>query len=207
MQPYQEANQEIARQGERPLKALGGIASVGLSAGAAGLGGMALGKVMPFLNKYIPQDIAIKGLSKVDPRFGKFINKAMEAGKSFDEVKEFIQEKISSSERDKEDSQQNIISKHSPNLFAFLQQEIGKGRSAEEAAALARLPANGFAKDIDTIEKNAKSRWSDIISSIFGGEGQQMAQGGQEMGQPGQQPGQGQEKLMAILQKLQQMRG
>lgn len=94
MQPYQQANKEIRRQGELPLKTLATAGSFGASA----LGGIALGRVLPFLSKFIPQDLAIKGLSKIDPRFGKFINKALSEGKSFEEIKDFIRNKASPEE-------------------------------------------------------------------------------------------------------------
>lgn len=205
-----EAEQERA---ERSQGRFGTAASI-----ATGLGGAALtSKIMPFLSKYIPTDLAIKGISKISPKIGSFLQKGLSMGLDAKEGLDFIKEKFEGKEpEEKKNKTENIISQHSPNLFAFMEQEIGKGRRPDEAAAIARLPANGFAKEIDAIEKKAKAKWSDIISSIFGGQQQaqqqpqgmpQMGQQAQQMGQQQQQPGQGQEKLMAILQKLQQMRG
>jgi hypothetical protein len=102
MQPYQKAGEEFKRQSELPLKALKTVGSIAGTAASAYAGGNIIGKVLPFLNRYIPEDLAIKGLSKIDPRFGKFINKALSAGKSFDEIKDFIKEKIETQEQEEE---------------------------------------------------------------------------------------------------------
>src|ERR1700722_19679494 len=83
MQPYQEATQEIKRQSQLPLK----ILKQGAFIGATALGGAPiLARIAPLLSKFIPEDMAIKGLSKIDPRFGKFINSAMKLGHSFEDV-------------------------------------------------------------------------------------------------------------------------
>lgn len=90
-QPYQEAAEETKRQSEFPAKLLKkGAAIAGLIAGSAPI----IARIAPLLSKFIPQDMAIKGLSKVDARLGKFINSAMKLGHSFDDVKDFIGEKI-----------------------------------------------------------------------------------------------------------------
>jgi hypothetical protein len=47
-------------------------------------------KILPFLNKYIPKDIAAKGLSKVDKNFGKYIAASTAAGYTLDEVLDFL---------------------------------------------------------------------------------------------------------------------
>ncbi len=66
MEPYQRAAEEGRRQGEFPITAIKKAGSLALSAGGAYLGGKAAGvaleKVAPFLSKYVPEGLAIKGL-------------------------------------------------------------------------------------------------------------------------------------------------
>lgn len=221
MQPYQEATKEIGRQGELPLKLAKRAASVGSAVagtGAAYLAGGAINRVLPFLSRYVPEDLAIKGLSKVDPRFGKFIQTALSAGESFDQAKEFIGSKIEE-QQEKSDGPAkqsgNIIEQEDPKLFKFLDQEIRKGRKPIEAAAIAQNLV-GYRNTIEKLVKAHKTPWSSIIESIFGkGDmalpSQQPGQQ-QQMGQPGQPPqggqgGPGQQALMGILAKINQKLG
>ena len=168
MQPYQEASQEIRRQGELPGKALKTVGSLAATAGSAYAGGSILGRVVPFLNKYIPEDLAIKGLSKIDPRFGTFIKKALSAGKSFDEVKEFITGKAEEGERsEKAKESRNIIEQESPELHQFIDQEVKNGREVIQAGALAQNDKR-FKSIIDKLTKQHKTPWSSILRSIYG---------------------------------------
>lgn len=164
MQPYQAASEESIRQGELPYQALKTAAPIALSAASATAGGLAFKKVLPFLSEYIPQDLAIKGLSKIDPRFGKFINTALGAGKSFGEIRDFIKEKA---EEGKPAQNLNPIQQHSDELYSFLEGHIKNGRSALEAGALAEL-SDKFKKPIAEIVKNNKAPWSSIVETVFG---------------------------------------
>lgn len=215
MQPYQEASQEIRRQGEMPLKIAKGAAGAGATVGAAALGA-GIGRVIPFLSKYVPQDLAIKGLNKIDPRFGKFIQTALDAGESFEGVKEFIGGKI---EEEQSPTKQNgnIIEQYSPNLFQYMKDLMGKGSSPIDAAAKARKFLDKKQQDIiSKMEKDHKTDWSSIVQSVFGGQG--MAQPQPQQGQqqqpapPGQsqqggQQGEGRQKLMQILGMINQKLG
>ena len=210
MNPYDRTAQEMKRQAEGPKRALKAGVGIGATLGATSFAPV-LGRVAPLLSQYIPQDLAIKGLSKISPQIGKFVKDAMESGYDFDEVKNFMGEKVQESAK----SDKNIIQQESPELHQFLDQEIKKGRNPIEAGALAQNDKR-FSKIIEKLMKSHKTPWSSIIQSIFGGgetaqpqqqqveqEPQiaQVAQGGQ------QQPGQGQQALMAILQKINQKIG
>lgn len=213
MQPYQEATEEISRQGELPLKiaknavsAGGAVASAG---GGAYLAGGALNRVLPFLSKYIPPDLAMKGLNKIDPRYGSFIKKAMAAGKTFDEVKEFIGSKIEEEGESNKPAKQdrNIIEQYSPNLFQYLKDLIGKGSSPVQAAAKARKFLDKKDQDlISKMEKEHKTDWPSIVQSIFGGQGTAQPQQPDQVNQ-GAQSGPGQQALMDILSKINQQLG
>lgn len=162
MQPYQQASEQIQRQGEAPFniaKKAGGFAL-----GAAG--GAAISRILPFLSPYIPENLAIKGLNKIDPRFGKFINKSMSNGQTFDEVKGFIKDKVEEEEEPEEE--RNIIQQYSPELHTFIDQEIKKGRTPVQAGALAQIDKK-FKPVIDKISKDHKTDWSKILESIYGG--------------------------------------
>jgi hypothetical protein len=222
MQPYQAASQALRSRAESPGQLLQGAAGAGLAFAGGGLasagarlGGIALGKVAPFLSKYIPKDLAIKGLSKIDPRFGKFIESALEEGMEFDEIKDFIGEKAEEGQpKAKAQENRNVIEQYSPELHAFINEQIQSGRSPLEAGALASLDRKGgksFKSVIKKLEQDHKSPFSAILQSVYGGQeaASQQPQEGiqqQQQGQP-QQGGQGQAALMAILQKIQQTRG
>ncbi len=174
MQPYQEASEEIKRQGGLPFKLAKNVGSVASTAATAYLGGAAASRVLPFLNKYIPEDLAIKGLNKIDPRFGKFINKALSSGQSFDNVKNFISEKIEDTqkkevEKTRAKDQRNIIEQYSPELHDFLKNQISAGRPALEAGALAQSQ-DKFKKIIKKLSEDHKTDFSAILQSIYGNE-------------------------------------
>jgi len=212
MQPYQQASDEIQRQGEIPLNIGTGIAS---TAASTAFGGLALNRILPFLSKYIPQNLAIKGLNKIDPRFGAFISKAMSEGKTFDEVKEFIKEKASGNESQSQENDQseptkqngNVIEQYDPELFTYLKESISKGIPLLQAGQKA-MSHQRFSNAINKMEKDHKTPWINILQSVFGGQGQEQPQE-QQSQQPQQQSGQGQgqQALMAILQQVRQSRG
>lgn len=216
MQPYQQASEEHNKQSYRPFQA---ASSLAIPAIKVGIGG----KIMNMINKYIPEDLAMKGLSKIDPRLGKFANLASESGHSFDEIKSFISKKVEKAGQQEIAKQNlNIIEQESPELFKFLDQEIRNGREPIEAAALAQNDKR-FSDIIKKLMKTHKTPWSSIIESIFGTGKQALANDAmnppnstpnqplsaeaQAARQSVQQPGQGQAALLAILQKIQQARG
>lgn len=181
MQPYQQASEEYTRQSGLPGQAIKKIA--GTAIGIAG-GGAVLNRVLPFLNKNIPTELARKGLERIDPRFGKFINGAVNNGQTVEGAMDFIKNKIAPEEEQKSAKQdRNIIEQYSPELFQFLNEHIKKGNTPLQAAGLARLASNSnkFEKIIKKIEEDHKTPWSSIIESVFG------------TGQTAQPPSQGQQ--------------
>lgn len=92
-QPYQSATEEMKRQSEMPARILKqGLSVAGLASVAAG--SPLVAKILPFLSRFIPQATAIKGLSKIEPRIGKFINSAMKMGMPYEEARDFIKQKL-----------------------------------------------------------------------------------------------------------------
>lgn len=205
MQPYQEANEASKYQGEAPSR----LAKKGLalaSTFAAGAGTLA--RVMPLLSEFIPPGLAIKGLSKIDPRFGKFINTAMENGENFDQVKEFIKEKAESSNA--KSDQRSIIEQYSPEIYEFVKHSIQIGKSPLDIAFSS--DTGRFKPIIKKMTEDHKTSWANIIKSEFGegktvpSQQQEQAQSPAQM-QPQQQSGPGNQAMMAILQKINQRLG
>ncbi len=209
---YSQKAAESLRSGEEyPLKLLQNAGLTALGGGAASVGSKALGKLVPaigaLINNYVPENLAVKGLSKIDPRLGKFVQGALEEGYSFDELRNFMGEKIEKTQKP-EKQNKNIIEQESPELHQFLDQEIRKGRKPIEAAAIAQHDKR-FSDLINKLSKKHKTPWSSIIESVFGN-GDIALQENQQQ-QPSQpqsgQAGTGQQALMGILQKINQRLG
>lgn len=219
MQPYQKesnAIRESGRTGADILKYAGSAAiGGGLASVASKSAQQLLTKIGSWLSPYIPEDMFLKGISKVDKRIGNFVSQAMENGADISEVRDFIGEKISKGQQ----GNKNIIQKYSPELHEFIDEQVKRGRSALQAGAAAQGMSK-FSNVIKKLTKDHKVPWSNILESVYGGETaqseqqqpQQTQQMASQMQQPAQQtqqgqPGPGNQALMAILQKIQQAKG
>jgi len=230
MNPYEKTAAEMKRQSEGPKRLMSG--PIGKAVGAASLGAAAtagsaafaplLARAATLLSEYIPQDLAIKGLSKISPKLGKFVDDALNSGFDFNEAKDFLGKKIKDSQgQAKQDK--NIIEQVSPELHTFIDQEIKKGRKPIEAAALAQHDKR-FSSIIQKLKNQHKTPWASIIEAIYGtGETVQPNQppiqgqppsvspeqppnfSGQPQGQ--QQPGPGMQAISAVLNKINQKLG
>ena len=214
---------ERSRKSDEQLKGVlktGAKTAIGLGTAGLGLAGAKMAsKVMPFLNEFIPYDLALKGISKVSPELGGFLKKGMEKGLDLKEGLEFIKKNISGTEEANSPVKENrnIIQQYSPELFNFLEDQIKQGRDPLQAGAIAQND-NRFAPAIKKMSKDHKSDWSSILQTVFGQSQMAQQQQGQQQVQPQQmqqqqaqpqqaQGGQGQQALMSILQKIQQSRG
>ncbi len=194
----------------------------GLSFGTGALGVKAASKILPFLNQYIPEDLAYKGINKVMPGLGDFLKKGMKQGLTLKSGLDFLKNEV---EKEPAKDKRNIIEQYSPELNNYISQEIKKGRQPLEAGALAQIQ-DKFKKSIKKMEEDHKSPFSSILQSIFGGgqqatqqpqpmqsqqnplqaqQGQQMQQAGQ--GQGAQQMGPGEQALMQQMQMISQKLG
>lgn len=208
----EQANESEIERDKRFRGNIGKGIATAASLGTAAVAGPLAAKVLPFLNKYIPAGLAVKGINKVSPKLGSFLKKGQEMGLDVESGLNFLKEKLGGnkpSEPAKES--RNVIEQYSPELHQTILGEIQKGRSPLEAGALASMDKTGrksFKSIIEKLEKDHKSPLSAIIQTVYGGSKQVQPQQ-QEAQQPGQaqQGGQGQAALMAILQKLQQSRG
>ncbi len=158
-------------------------ATVATTAGTAATIGTGLAsKVMPFLNKYIPTALAIKGINKVSPQLGSFLKKGQDMGLNVEEGMNFIKDKLGSSGQGTKENR-NIIEQYSPELHQFIKERIGKGDTPITAGLAART-SKKFDDAITKLTKDHKSPWSSIIESVFGN-GQTAQQ--QPQSQPSQQ--------------------
>jgi len=206
MQPYQKASNAITQAQERPMKTLSGAAS------------MAVSRVMPFLNNYVPMKLALSGLNKVDPRWGKFFKQATDEGYDEEEVRGFLKDKIENGIKGETEQKQpkakynrikkeqpkenrNIIEQYSPELHQFIDQEVRKGRPLIQAGALAQNNPK-FSQIIEKLQNDHKTPWSNILQSIYGGALKEQPQDQGQQQQPQQGGGQGgDEELFAAFQK------
>jgi hypothetical protein len=224
--PYEEAQERIRQRTVEPVKALKkGAALAGTFAGGSSI----LNRLLPLLNQHIPEEISKKGISKISPHLGQFVESATNFGYDFYGVRDFLRAKAAeekdreSEKKQKPPESKNIIQQYSPELFSFLSQSIKQGRSPMEAAGLASMQGQ-FKKVIKKLTEDHQAPFSSIISSVFGGanqaqqkapgmnrEGltQQFNQGQQGTGQV--QQGQGKAALLQSMQEitnaLRQMRG
>lgn len=181
---------------------------------AASLGGIAAGgplasKIMPFLSKYVPVDLAIKGISKINPKIGEFLKKGQSMGLNVEEGFDFVKEKLGGDKQNtRAEEKRNIIQQYSPELHSFISEEVKKGRSPIEAGALAQVH-DKFKKVIKKLTDDHKTDFQSILSTIYGEAQSAQPSNVQEPQNPQtqQQPGSGQQALMSILQKIQQQRG
>jgi len=173
MNPYQKTVEEMKRQNEGPKRFAKTVASVGTAAGAASFAPV-LARAAPFLSQYIPEDLAVKGLSKISPKFGNFIKSAIDSGYDINQVKDFIGQQVTESQTAAKDDR-SVIEQYSPELHQFIDQEVKKGRSPIEAAAIAQNDKK-FKDIINKLTKDHKAPWSSIVESIFGGKGQAQPQ-------------------------------
>lgn len=168
MQPYQKASQALRKSGESPIN-IAKNAGLTLAGGAVGKLGLAAGasllpRIKSLINEFVPDNIMEKGLEKIDPRFGKFINGAKKAGFDSNEIRNFVGEKTNKTETQ---NQKNIIEMESPELHQFIDQEIKKGRDVIQAGALAQNNKK-FTKIISKLTKDHKTPWSSILQSVYG---------------------------------------
>lgn len=205
MQYYQKAAEAQRSGDEYPLQILKNAGLTALGGGAASAGSKAISSLLPtigaLINEYVPDKLSQTGLSKVDPRFNKFIQGALSEGYSYDDVRSFLGDKIKNSQT-KEN--RNIIEQYDPELHTYITQKMKKGKTHIEAGQKA-LGHGRFKRAIDKLTKDHKIPWTSILESVYGS---QMAPKKEEQPQSEQQPqGQGSSSLLSILQKLQSARG
>lgn len=169
MNPYEKTAEEMRRQSEGPKRLAKTALSIGSAAAtAAGATAFApiLAKAAPFLSQYIPEKLAIQGLSKINPKLGKFVQTALNSGYDFGEVRNFIGEQIKESQTPQPKDNRNIIEQESPELHQFIVEEIKNGRNHLQAGAIAQNDKR-FSEVIKKLSNSHKLPWSQILSSVY----------------------------------------
>lgn len=123
----------------------------------------AAAKVIPWLSKYIPKDLAMKALNKVSPGVANFLKRGESMGLNVEEGMQYVKDQISPTKKE----ESNIIEQYSPELFSFMDQEIKKGTSLAKASSEA---SKKYKDIINRIEKDHKTSWIDILEKVFGKE-------------------------------------
>jgi len=165
MNPYEKTAEEMKRQSERPKKVAKHAIGIGSTIAAASSFAPILARAAPFLSQYIPENLAIKGLSKINPKFGKFVKNAMDEGFDFKEVKDFIGGKI----KESQEEEKNIIQKYSPELFQFIDQQVKQGVSPLEAGHKAQNEKK-FSDVIKKMTGDNRTNFLNILEMIYGSE-------------------------------------
>ena len=208
MRPDEEANRAEIERDQRfrsnVAKGIGTAATVGAGAATA--------RIMPFLSKFIPVDLAMKGLSKVSPKVADFLKRGQSMGLNVEEGLQYIRDSISPKQETKQaeppKQNKNVIEQYSPELHQFISEEIQKGRSPLEAGAIATLGAKGmpdFRKIISKLTKDHKTSWSAILESVYGQQGGQKAPNQPQPQQNQQQQQPAGDKWNKIAESLQNL--
>lgn len=217
MQPHQKAAESLRSGEEYPLHLFKQAGLTAIGGGAAAVGSKAVNKLIPaigsLINSYIPENLSIKGLSKIDPRFGKFIEGAMKEGYSYDDIRSFLGDKIEKTQEIEkiQSDPLKFFETNYPNIAGALARTMQNGQSPEAAAAILKS-STPFSKDIKKIEKESGKNFVDYVLELFGNRGQETQQ--QQMQQPEenqqvqeqpQQSGGVDAQLMAALDKILKM--
>lgn len=205
LRPDERAMEVEIEKENRLRKNVGKGVSVVAGLGGVGLGAGLTSKILPFINEYITPELAVKGIKKVSPKLGQFLEKGRDMGLDVKEGLNFIKDKMTKKEEPTQDNR-NIIEQYSPELKQFIEGQLQQGRSPLEAGALAQNLGK-FNQIIKKLTQDHKAPWSSILESIYGGAGKAQPQQAQpqQQGQQGQQQGNdANAQLMAMMQKFQQ---
>ena len=165
--PDQQLYQNKKKQADDVRSTLTNVAATAAGAGVAGLAS----KALPWLSEFIPSGLAMKGLNKISPKLGQFLQAGISAGLDPKEGMEFLKNGITESQTENEQPAKQslgIIEQHSPELHKFIENEIKKGKSPLQAGVEATRGNDKFTKAIRKITQAYRMPWSAIIESVFG---------------------------------------
>jgi hypothetical protein len=199
------AQSEIERAGKRN-EMFKNVLKKGTMLGLGGASAALATKITPFLSDLIPTDLAVKGISKISPKFGEFLKKGISMGLDPKEGINYIKDNLLNEKKEANPKEnKNIIQKYSPELFQYLTDQIQKGRSPIEAGALAELQ-NNFKNIIKKMAEDHKAPFSSILQTVFGaGDKSQQQQPMQQDSQQPQQGGISDDQLVSAFQNILKM--
>ncbi len=182
MQPYQEATEQVRKRAQDPKKAL---TAAGTIAGSIAGGSALASRVLPLLSSYIPGELMRKGLSKINPKIGAFVDTAINNGYGLDDVRDFMKEKFSTSESSELPQQQNQDQEHPivkeakifesdfPQIAQAIANLMKSGRTPIESADIVE---KSLPKEIKSMEKKMGKKFKDFITELFGNQPESMQQ-------------------------------
>lgn len=180
-------------------------ANVAISAGSAALGVTGASRLLPFLSEHIPFDLAMKGINKVNPKVGQFLQNGQKKGLDIKEGLSFLREQFAPKEEIREERKSgNPLEDFENNhtvLASLLAVRMRKGKDPIEAAK-ELLSMESTKNHIKNLEKQEGKNFIDYITEIFGSQGGAM----QPQGQPIQPPPQPQRQPQAPIQQAQTQR-
>jgi hypothetical protein len=207
LRPDEEAAEERIRQNKRMNSIPGNIAKAGVSTilggGAVSAGLKMASKIAPFLSEHIPLDLAMKGISKLSPQLGKFLQKGQSMGLDIKEGLDMLRDKVAPKEPEqkKKTNQQIDIGQYSPDLQAFIEHWLSQGEEPATAAAVAKnVPQNQakFKAAIDKIEADTGEDFIELVGKMYQGVNKgKKAQQGQQAAMPQKAQPQGQVPALA----------
>lgn len=108
-----------------------------------------LARAVPLLNKLIPSSLAVKGLSKINPKLATFVTDSLAAGYTADNVLDYLRNRLTSSGEQMEKQRLEGASSLTPqerNILHKRNQEAGAGKLAATAIGLG-TGLSGLARD------------------------------------------------------------
>ena len=205
--PQEEsANIDVERsyQPQKIAAGLGGAALGGLSGAALGAASE-IGSNLPKEKQPISYKTEIPS-SFEEPDFGETIvkhGKEHPAKLEREKMRVLNEREGAVPEKIQEQLQQfigNIIAQYSPELSAFLEEQIQSGRDPLEAGAIAQSSGK-YQSVIQKMQKDLKRKFSDILSEIYGGTQKQR----QATTSAQQKNNQADEAIFAALDKILKM--
>jgi len=144
-----------------------------LNVGSSAVGFGVASKVIPFLNEYIPAELALKGISKVFPKLGEFLKKGMASGLALKDGLDLIKDKIEpkkdeqTEQPEEAQEERNIVQLESPELHIALS-ELVKGGDTPLKAAEKIARSGKFRYSIKNLQDQHKLGWGKIVENLYG---------------------------------------
>jgi hypothetical protein len=210
LRPDEAAAEEDIERSQSTNKLLKKGANLAIGAGTAALGIGAASKILPFLNEYVPVDLAIKGISKFNPELGKKLRKGQSLGLNLKEGFNFIRDQLTPKEEEPQEhplvKQAKDFETNYPDIASAISNLLNQGQSPEAAAAILKK-STPFGSKIKKLEKELGKDFIDFVVELFGAQGQTMQQTQQPQQPQQMQPQQPQQQgidpqLMQIMQGI-----
>lgn len=122
MRPNELAQKTIQEREHAWNKSLKKAGSTALSIGASIAGAGIASKVLPFLSEFISPELALKGISKVSPKLGDFLQRGMSQGLALNDGLQYLKSQIGGTglyaggKSEEEEQVQNIAPRGTPQF-------------------------------------------------------------------------------------------